>query len=470
MLWNSLETADTVMGVCANRAGKTAIAIEILADFATRLGTKDNRGILISTNHTVIEDNIINEFKLRWPALIKGYNQQKHYLKLVTGHTIWCVSPENPDAIEGKSRVAYVIIDEWVTVPKYLYNAARIRGTDLGAPFLIIGTPIVRDQSSLPVGLEWGKKLFEMGCDPKYCGDDVPKRERIVSHKWGMADNPYISPDEIALIANNPFMSEREKSCRLYGDFMELSDTIFDPNLLTPEVCGYKLSELNSLHLETYGIVDPATGQKASAREDDTAILIASIGPNYTIYGREMLADKYNADEAEKIIIDRHNRYEVRKWGVESVAFQNLYVDKLRRSQLHDGSIRFVGLKRYGGRDGKPMRHSRLVPFLENGRLKFPVNESGTQFIRGFDKLVEQMKAVMYIRNDNIHDDCVDALADIVNPDMGIMKGMRKSVPPTTGKKIKNPLMSVEAIRKIRNPEEGDWNDYTGELLSIASI
>lgn len=412
-----------MIAVCANRSGKTTVAIDVLCEWGTTLGAPNNRGILISSDHTVIEDNIINEFKTYYPELIDTYNSQKHYLRLKNGHTIWAVSPKNMGALEGKSRVAYIIIDEWITVPKFLYNAAKWRAIDLGAPFLIIGTPIVQDPEKQPVGLSWGRELFDMGNDFEHNGPHVPKRDRIISLKWGMTDNPHIKPYEIDKMHSDPFISASEKRCRLYGDFMDIGDKVFDEDHLEPSICGYRADELHKLNLTHYGLLDPAVGKKAMSKHDDTALVSIGIGPNWTIYVRECWADKLNFGDVERGIISRNLRYKYKAVGVEAVSFQEHYVERMRKSQLNNDMILFRSIVRHGGSDRKPNRWARLIPFLESGRLKFPVDRNGN-FTNGTDKLIEQIKGAYYVgENSAGHDDCIDALADVCAPEMGIMAG-----------------------------------------------
>jgi len=457
LVTNALHVCDTVMAVCANRSGKTTIAIDVAAEWSVTLGRNDNRGIIISTNHTVIEDNIINPFMLNWPKLVDSYNSQKHVLKLKNGHNIWCISPENMGAIEGKSKVAWVLIDEWITVPTYLYNAARIRGVDESAPFLIIGTPIVEDPDKQPVGLKWGRELFGMGFNPKYCGDDVPRRDRIIGLKWGMADNPYIAESEIERIEKSPFMSIQEKRSRLYGDFPSIGEQIFDAELLKPETCGYYSDELKDFQLMNYMFVDTASGQKEKNRGDDTAIVIVGIAPEYGFYVREVIADKLSVSEIERTIINKARQYQIHSIGVEYLAAQtNYFLHSIRKSQLISDAFRFIPIKRHGGADAKPARHSRLLPYLEQGRLKFPIDGHGN-FIHGSDKLVAQMIATPY--TEKTHDDCIDALADICAAEMGIIDGTMQSIKYVPFKPGNNfmPLMSEEELQSISyDSEAGD--------------
>lgn len=441
LLFAATNVANTTVVCCGNRAGKTASLIEKMAIWAEELGRPDNRGVIISTNHTVIEDNIINEFMLRWSPLVKSYNSVKHSLEFNTGHKVWCISPENPYAIEGKSRVAYVLIDEPITVPVHLYNMAYTRAVDCDAPFLIVGSPIVWDLDKPPIGIEWFKDIYLRGKDPAFCGRDVPKSDRIISLNWGMADNPHIPKKAIEKVKTNPLMSATEKRARLYGEFAEMEETMFPAEMLTPQACGYNPGELTRLQLKNYMTVDPALGKKRRLHGDDAVILTAGIGPNYTIYVRECLADRYNPDQAEKLIIDRYSRFMVQYAGIESVALWELYADKMRKSQLHDGRMRFKSLTRHGGVDAKPLRWARLVPFVENGRIKFPLNSRGG-FDRGCEKLVHQMTCATYEGTGKEHDDCLDALADILNPEMKIFKGYETHEQPKPQKQVENPLLT----------------------------
>lgn len=462
--------ARFVLCQCANRSGKSEVLIERFSRHVfSSAATSKNKTVIISTNHAIIEDIILEPFFMRWGRdVIKSYNKQTHRMVMKSGHVVLLVSPENPDALESRSKVCAIFIDEPLTVPLSLFNAAKTRGIDCGAWFLIVGTPILNDISKPPVGIHWYKQICEMGRNPKYNAKDVPVRERYITFQWGMEANPYIPREEIELIRNDPFMSEAEKRCRLHGDFMDMGIFIFDPQLLDPFICGYLPEDLEKHHCETYQTVDLATGQRASAREDETAIITASVGADYTIFVRKCNAGRMPPGDIERNVIADYSTFDVTWSGIESVGFQTWFADSLRASQLHDGSMRFVKLDATGGMDGKPTRISKLVPFLENRRLRFPINQRG-DFLHGTDKLVSQLKQMTFVKNENIHDDCADSLSYIVNPKMGIFTG-RKRAPGIVGaKSVRNPVLSQADIRRIRSgpiPED----DFTGQLLSMASL
>jgi predicted phage terminase large subunit-like protein len=249
----------------------------------------------------------------------------------------------------------------------------------------------------------------------------------------------------------------------------ELGDLIFDPELLKPEACGYLPKELNPYKLETYMLVDTASGQKELNRGDDTAIVIVGIAPEFGIYGLECIADKMSVSEIEQTIITKAREYKVSSIGVEYLAAQtNYFLQSIYKSQRVSDSFRFIPIRRHGGADAKPSRHARLLPYLEQGRLKFPVDRYGN-FIKGFEKLVGQMRATPF--TERTHDDCIDALADVCAQEMGIMDGSYLPAVKLPDNFVPNPLMSMEEVHRIRKPSRKQYmSDFTDYLCDVAGI
>lgn len=363
-----------------------------------------------------MERNFVRPALREWGKFVRSYNKQNHIIEFITGHVIYLISAENIRTIEGASNAAYIIIDEASLIDEGVLEAADTRAIDCRAPIFTASTAVPGP------GLEWLEEQYEKGLNPKYGGADVDYYERYASFTGAMWDNPHLSVAEIENFKGR--RSQKELAYRLYGGFPKIGEHVFDGALLKPEFCGYYLDELQNFQLENYMLIDTASGQIQSERGDETALVVVGIAPEYGIYGIECDAGRFTVAEIEEKLIEKARKYKVRSVGIERIPAQiNFLMNSLQKSMLITDSFRIIEIGRKGAQDAKPARHGRLLPYLEQRRLKFPIDEHGN-FIRGFDKMIAQMKATPY--SAKAHDDCIDALADVCAPEMGIIDGFER--------------------------------------------
>jgi len=439
----ALAYARYINLVCANRIGKSYLLRRILYTYTAKYGNADNCSIYVGQDFKALNRNIIRKLKREWGAYVVNYDKNEHVMELVNGHLIYFVSAENLGSLEGLSDALVVMIDEASLCDEEVLDAADTRAIDLRAPILTAST------AKAGPGVVWLKEQYEKGLNPEFCGADVDYFERYASFTATMYDastriGGHLSDKEI-----NNFMarrSQKEIAVRVMGGFAEIGDLVFDATMLTPKKCGYRLESIAEIDMNNYMLVDTASGQTENEAGDDTAIVIVGIAPEYGIYVHECLADRYSVEDMQKIIISKCRQYGIRKVGIEHVAAQiHFALDSFRKAQRVDDAIRFIPLKRVGGKDKKRSRHERLLPYVESGRLFMPIDEYGN-WLNGCTKLIAQMKNTPYGR----HDDCIDALADVANPDMGIISGLETE--PKVEKKFDpyfSPLMTQEEIDSI---------------------
>lgn len=407
-----------------------------------------------------MERNFVRPALREWGKFVRSYNKQNHIIEFITGHVIYLISAENIRTIEGASNAAYIIIDEASLIDEGVLEAADTRAIDCRAPIFTASTAVPGP------GLEWLEEQYNKGMNPQYSDADVDYYVRYASFTGTMWDNPTLSKAEIDNYIGR--RSQKELAYRLYGGFPDIGEHVFDASLLKPEHCGYRLDELKEFRLEKYMFLDTASGQTQSERGDDTAIVIAGIAPEYGIFGLECIADRFSVAEIERIMIEKARQHDVRSIGIEYLATQtNYFLQSLRKSLLITDSFRIIPIKRHGGQDAKPARHGRLLPYLEQGRLRFPVDEYGN-FIRGFDKMIAQMKATPYTAK--THDDCIDALADVCAPEMNIIDGVYQEFPAPPDVQVSFPLMTEDELHRIRRGEPGQHDDLAEHLREMAGI
>jgi len=412
---SSLSKARYITIVTGNRVGKSYLLRRIAFFLTVKYGTEDNCTIWAGQNFKAITRNIVRKVQKEWGQYVDHYDKQEHTIWLTTGHPIYLISAENLASIEGLADTVVVLLDEICMLDEEILDRCDARAMDCRAPMIGAGTAIKNAPGALFV-----QDQFDKGLNPKYCGDDVDYFSRYASFTATMWDVAKSRGGHLADAEIDNFMARRsqeEVAIRVYGKFASIGNREFDRDTLTAEKFGYRERELDNFRLEHYLFQDPGTGKRASKDESETALVVVGIAPKYGIYVREVRAAQFTVSEVQTNVIDLCRKYKIHKVGVETVTSQILWLDILRKAQQISDAITFIPLER-GPLDSKPTRHGLLLPFIESGRLKCPVDEHGN-FLNGTDKLVKQMKNAPYG-----HDDCLDALSDVANPKMGIIEGV----------------------------------------------
>ncbi|SFM68081.1 phage terminase large subunit [Thermodesulforhabdus norvegica] len=146
-------------------------------------------------------------------------------------------------------------------------------------------------------------------------------------------------------------------------------------------------------NLVCYGAVDPALGKR---RGDFTAIIVVGREPKTgKIYVLEADIGRYDPVKTIDRIIRLQRKYRCVGWGIEAVAFQELFKTILIEKSLEAGTpVPAVGIK---NRTAKEIRIESLAPHIENGVILFDSRQT---------TLLDQLR--FYPLAD--HDDGPDAL------------------------------------------------------------
>jgi predicted phage terminase large subunit-like protein len=434
--------------VCAgNQSGKTILGREITRAFAfdPNRGNESSCVVIIGQDFKALKRNIIFPILLDWGKAISKYDDQDHILYLLNGRKIYFATNQNIESIEGASNMVFGWVDEGSLVNELAYKALTVRAVTCGAPLLVTSTAVPGQ------GAPWFEELFLKGFDPEFSGDDVPKSERYASHTWTLWDNvKYISERSIRALEKK--LSQKEAQVRIYGKFESFGGRVFDAAFLAPKWIGYRRDEIKHFNLLNYMLVDTASGQTQNENGDDTAIVVIGVAPQYGFYVRECIAGLMSVAEIEKTILEKCREYKVRKVGVEHIAAQTNYFQRsINKSLQINDTMRFIPIKHYGGKNNKPARQGRLLTYVETQRFRVPVDEHG-RFIKGSQKLIDQMKSTPYGR----HDDVIDAASDILAPEMEIITGSMKQTAPPPSDEVKNPLLKKEDFDRLMG------NSYVG--------
>lgn len=182
----------------------------------------------------------------------------------------------------------------------------------------------------------------------------------------------------------------------------------FENEPIDPETAIFHIDHVKTIdsemlpNLYTFTTVDPAISDSATA--DYTAIVTVGVDAKWNMYVLDIFRSRVKPDEIINAIIDIYARFKPIRIGIESVAFQKSLIHFFReRCKNLNLNIAVEELKR-DTKVTKYQRISAIQPKLEYGELYI------TKDCRNKEHLLDEMKRFPKCA----HDDCVDALADIL--------------------------------------------------------
>jgi hypothetical protein len=165
----------------------------------------------------------------------------------------------------------------------------------------------------------------------------------------------------------------------------------------------YDPNELPVEGLPTFATMDPIRDAEGN---DFYAIIVCSMNANWIADIREVRRGKWDEYEAFEQIVDTCQTWNIRKFGIETVAWQKLFYRFLQAESLRRGIKIPIQELKTDTRITKAMRIRSMVPYWKSGLYRLP----GTK--------VELLQGNMGILTDELlryprvaHEDCIDALA-----------------------------------------------------------
>jgi phage terminase large subunit-like protein len=165
--------------------------------------------------------------------------------------------------------------------------------------------------------------------------------------------------------------------------------------------------------LNVYVVVDPANSKKKSS--DYTSMWVIGLGrdENYTVL--DVIRDRLNLAQRASMLFDLHE-----KWRPLGVAYEEYGMQAdigHIEAEMETRNYRFK-LTPVGGKASKRDRIGRLMPLFEQGKFYFPqtrfyTDHSG-QTLNLIDVFIEEEYVAFPVSR---HDDMLDALARIVDPE-----------------------------------------------------
>lgn len=172
--------------------------------------------------------------------------------------------------------------------------------------------------------------------------------------------------------------------------------------------------------LNVYLLFDPA-GSK-NKKSDYTAGWVVGLGPDENLYILDMVRDRFNLTQRAKLVMDWHKKYKpMRADGVRYEKY-GLMADIEHIQSIQKAVNYRFEITEVGGTLPKNDRIKRLIPYFEQGRVYLPrtlwytgADGKTTDLIQDF--IEQEFKAFPV----PIHDDMLDALARIAEPDIPLV-------------------------------------------------
>jgi predicted phage terminase large subunit-like protein len=217
------------------------------------------------------------------------------------------------------------------------------------------------------------------------------------------------------------FMSQAEldEKRRDYGPFTFASQMMLDPRQegSVKFLPSWWRTYTGTVTGNTYIIVDPANAKKK--KSDYTALWVVTAGEDGNFYIRHLTRDRLNLSERIELVIRMHREHKPRKTIYEQYGMQ-ADIEAIKIEQERQG-YRF-DITPVGGTTAKYDRIMTLMPMFEQGRIWFPPSIlEATKDAGLVDQVVtfrgQEYDAWPYAA----HDDCLDGLARVNDPDAEIV-------------------------------------------------
>jgi predicted phage terminase large subunit-like protein len=172
--------------------------------------------------------------------------------------------------------------------------------------------------------------------------------------------------------------------------------------------------------LNVYIVIDPA-GSKGK-KSDYTAGWVLGLGADQNIYVLDMIRDRMSLSQRGALVMRWHRKYKpMRDTGVRYEKYGMMGDIEHLETLMRDQNYRF-DVTEVAGQIPKNDRIKRLVPYFERGRVILPRTLYYTNYEGKTQDLVQDFIEQEYKAFPvPVHDDMLDALARIAEPDMPLI-------------------------------------------------
>lgn len=309
-----------------------------------------------------------------------------------------------------------------------------VDGQPTGAHFreMVYDDIVTRESVTTPEQIDNTTKAFELSLN---LGVDGGTRRIVGTHyhqldtykelrKRGIPTRVYPATDDGTVDGSPVLISKKGlmDKITLMGPYVFSCQMLLNPVAINNQ--GFKVdwfvkysNKFNPDNLNKYILVDPA-GSKKKKTNDYTVQLVVGTGSDGNYYVIDGVRDRMNLTERSKSLFNL-----VRKWSPIRVGYEEygLQADiEHIKYLMEDENYRFT-IVPYGGNVPKPDRIQGLVPLFNNGKIWFPqkcvfLGSDG----QTHDLVTEFFDDEFKMYPVSSHDDMLDCLARILDPNMGI--------------------------------------------------
>lgn len=175
-----------------------------------------------------------------------------------------------------------------------------------------------------------------------------------------------------------------------------------------------------------YLLIDPASGKKKSS--DYTAAWVIGLAPDGNYYALDIIRDRLNLTQRARLVMDLHRKWKPKEVRYEKYGLQ-ADIEHLQYVQAQE-NYRF-DIVEVGGQTSKEDRIKRLIPICEQGRFYLPRSLHKTNYEGAVEDVVsvfieQEYKAFPV----PLHDDMLDSLARIAEPELSLVWPQEGSAKP----------------------------------------
>jgi len=210
-----------------------------------------------------------------------------------------------------------------------------------------------------------------------------------------------------------------EKKRREQGSFVFACQQLQNPK--ADDAQGFNLDDMRYYETEPdpfgmnfYILVDPANEKRK--KSDYTTMWVLGLGPDRNYYVFDLIRDKLNLTERCDTLMQLHQEYQPIGVGYEHYGIQA----DIQHIEYVQGKRNYrFPITPLGGQMAKNDRIRRLIPIFESHRLWFPRTLYRTNYEGKREELIkvfleDEMEAFPVM----LHDDMLDGLARVVEPDL----------------------------------------------------
>jgi len=232
---------------------------------------------------------------------------------------------------------------------------------------------------------------------------------------------PRIYPGTVdGTVDGDPVLWDKDfivKKRRNMGPYVFGCQILQDPK--ADEVQGFKLEWLRHWrpkegYFKKYILVDPASEKKKDS--DFTVFIYVGLGVDKNYYIFDIIRDRLSLTERANVLFDWHLAYQPDGVGYERYGMQadiEHFQDRMTRQNY------WFDITELKGNIPKNDRIRKLIPLFESGRIFLPHNMVKTDYLGASTDLIQSFINDEYLAFPvGVHDDMLDCLARICDPDM----------------------------------------------------